>query len=361
MFGSVVQFFRSWSARRPYWASAALIGAVTLFGLVTDPVLHAANVDVVYVLAVLVSAVFWGRGPAVFTALASAGVFAYCFISPRFAFAFNDLPYVITLLAFVAIALATSALATRARELSRAQAAHALAEARSQAKDEILGKISHELRSPLNVVMGWIHLLERADGDREQLSRGLASLQQSAQLLVRLVDDLLNASRMKSGKLSVDLQPTTIAPVVARAADVVAPAAEQKNVRLQLDVSDAGDVLADQQRMEQVVTNLLLNAIKFTPPGGCVSVRLARVAKSVELAVSDTGIGIPADFLPRLFEPFTQADTRNAAQGLGLGLSIVKHLVEAHGGAIEAKSDGPGRGATFIVRLPALSPQYQRA
>lgn len=337
-----------------------MVAVATVFGLVTDPILHAANIDVIYVLAVIVAAFEWGRGPAVFTASMSAVVFAYAFIPPRFTFAVSDLPYLVTLLAFVAIAMTTSAIAARAREATRANAARAVAEARSQAKDEILSKISHELRSPLNVIMGWIHLLDRADVDPEKLSRGLTSLQQSAQLLGRLVDDLVNASRVSSGKLSVQLQPTSIAPVVARSVDIVMPAADQKHVQMQARVEEAGDVLADEQRMEQIVTNLLFNAIKFTPTGGCVSVRLARVAGTVELSVSDTGIGITPEFLPRVFEPFAQADAAHAAQGLGLGLSIVKYLVDAHGGAIEARSDGPDRGATFLVRLPSLAAQYQR-
>lgn len=361
MFGSLLRFSRSWAARHAYWASASLVTIVTFFGLVTDPILHAANVDVIYVLAVLIAAVEWGRGAAVFTASLSAVVFAYAFIPPRFTFAFTDLPYLVTLIAFVAIALTTSTIAARARDATRAQAARAVAEARSQAKDEILSKISHELRSPLNVVMGWIQLLDQADGDRERLNRGLASLQQSARLLVRLVDDLLNASRVNSGKLSVLLQPTDIGRVVARSVDIVLPTADQKRVQVQSRVDQTADVLADEQRIEQIVTNLLFNAIKFTPAGGSVEVRLSRVDNTVELSVADTGIGISPEFLPRVFEPFTQADASHATQGLGLGLSIVKYLVDAHGGAIEARSDGPGCGATFVVRFPALSPQYQRA
>jgi len=350
-FGHVL---RAWTDRHPYAASLGLIAAVTVLGFVSIPLFHlrASNIDTVYLLAVLISALRWGRKPSIFSAVVSAIVFDFCFIPPEFTFGVTDLPYGINLFGYLAVAIATSTLAARSRALTIEQAARERAEARSHAKDEILNHISHELRSPLNAVLGWAQLLDRPNIEPERFSRAIHGLRESARLLGRLIDDLLSACRITSGKFSIDLHPVDLAPIISAAVDSTALSAKAKDVHIKCAIEPVGTVLADELRIEQVVTNLLSNAIKFTPTGGEISVHLARVGGQTELTVQDTGIGIEKAFLPHVFEPFSQAETPNAKLGLGLGLSIVKYLVEAHGGDITAASPGLGLGTAFTVRLP---------
>ncbi len=349
----------TWLSIRAYGESAALIAVATALGLLTERVLSATNVNIVYLLVVLIIALRWGRRPATFTALLSTVVFTFCFIPPFFSFAITDLAYLTTLGGFLVIAIATNELASRSRKLACEQEALARAEARSEAKDELLNRISHEMRSPLNAVLGWNQLLARVECDHDRERRkAVAGIDHGGRLLARLVDDLLTASRIKAGKLIVDQHPVMLDPIIAKAVDLMTPTAHAKGVAVESTVDPVGYVSADEQRIEQIATNLLSNAIKFTSAGGQVSVRLRRTGNGAELVVSDTGVGIPADFLPHVFEQFTQADTRNAKEGLGLGLSIVKHLVDAHGGVITVASDGNGHGATFTVCLPIINPAH---
>ncbi len=347
-----------WSSVRPYAESTASIAVVTALGFVTAQVLSPVNINIVYMLGVLVMALRWGRRPATFTAVLSTVVFDFCFVLPHFSFAITDLAYLTTLLGFLVVAIATSELASRSRRLALEQTARARAEARSEAKDEILNKISHELRSPLNALLGWTQLLARHEVDGGRLSKAIGSIDHSGRLLARLVDDLLTASRVNSGKLVVDCHPTMLDPVVATSVTVMTAIAQQKGVHVEVEIEAVGPVFADEQRIEQITTNLLSNAIKFTPSGGRVCVRLHRTGNDAELVVSDTGVGIPADFLPHVFEAFSQADVANAKQGLGLGMSIVKHLVSAHGGTIVVASSGTGQGSTFTVRLPTIPTEH---
>jgi signal transduction histidine kinase len=358
MNSSFRHFLRAWTDRHPYAASLGLITAVTVLGFVSIPFssVRASNIDTVYLLAVLISALRWGRTPSIFAAVLSAIVFDFCFIPPAFTFGATDLPYGINLFGYLTVAIATSTLAARSRALTAEQEARERAEARSHAKDEILKHISHELRSPLNAVLGWAQLLDRPSMEVERFSRAIRGLRESARLLGRLIDDLLSACRITSGKLPIDLHPVDLAPIISATVDTAALSATAKNVRIDCAIEPVGTVLADELRIEQVVTNLLSNAIKFTPAGGEIFVRLARVDGQAELRVQDTGIGVAKAFLPHVFEPFSQADTPNAKQGLGLGLSIVKYLVDAHGGDITVASPGLGLGTTFTVQLPAKTP-----
>jgi PAS domain S-box-containing protein len=229
------------------------------------------------------------------------------------------------------------------------------AEEASRAKDELLSITSHELRTPLNAILGWSRMLRSGSLDDAKQARALETIERNARIQVQLVEDLLDFSRVVTGRLRLALAPLEPAQVVEAAIDVVRPAADAKNVRLQVLLDpDAGMLNGDASRLQQVVWNLLSNAVKFTPKGGRVYVRMQREDSAVEIVVSDTGIGIESSFLPHVFQPFRQQDatiTRTHG-GLGLGLAIVKHLVELHGGTIEARSDGPGQGATFVVRLP---------
>ena len=242
-------------------------------------------------------------------------------------------------------------------QLAREQVARSEAEAASRAKDEFLATISHELRTPLNAILGWGRMLRKGNLNEENLNRGLDTIERNAKLQTQLIDDLLDVSRIISGKIRLTLMTIELPPIIEAAVDSIQPAAEAKNIRLQLLLdSDAGLVSGDPDRLQQIVWNLLSNAVKFTDRGGRVQVRLLRRNSHVEILVSDTGKGISPEFLPYVFDRFRQADSSltRLHGGLGLGLSIVRHLVELHGGSVQAQSPGLGMGATFIVQLPII-------
>ena len=231
------------------------------------------------------------------------------------------------------------------------------AEAASRAKDQFLATLSHELRTPLTAIVGWVYLLRSGQLDSETISRGLQTIERNAMLQAQLVSDILDMSRILAARFRLVGRPVDLTPLVAAASDSLMPAARAKGLRLQpvLDPS-AGRVLGDSDRLQQIFWNLLSNAIKFTAEGGRVQVKLAVVDGNAEVTVEDDGVGIPADFLPHVFELFRQRDSSNTRShgGLGLGLSVVRHLVELHGGTVRAESRGEGRGAAFPVRLPVL-------
>jgi signal transduction histidine kinase len=236
----------------------------------------------------------------------------------------------------------------------QAQEARAVAEAASRSKDEFLATVSHELRTPLNAVLGWAQILQISD-DPEKLRRGLGIILRNAKLQTQLIDDLLDVSRIISGKMRLDVRTVDLPLVVDAAVEAIRPAAEAKQIRLaRLLDPQAGPVAGDAERLQQVVWNLLSNAVKFTPRGGRAEVRLERVGSQVEIVVADTGMGIGAEFLPQVFDRFRQLDSSTTRKhgGLGLGLAIVRHLTELHGGTVEAQSPGEGQGTTFVVRLP---------
>ena len=223
-------------------------------------------------------------------------------------------------------------------------------------KDEFLATLSHELRTPVTSVLGWMWMLRHGRLEEAAAARALGTMEGSMRSLLRIIDDLLDVSRMIHGPLRLELRPVEIAQVVRTAIDAVRPTAKAKGILIDTAIDPtAGLVEGDAGRLQQIVWNLLTNAIKFTPSGGHVQVRLERRDEQVRVAVRDTGMGIPAEFLPHLFERFRQADATSTRPhgGLGLGLAIVRHLVELHGGTIDAASPGPGGGATFTVTLPA--------
>ena len=240
-----------------------------------------------------------------------------------------------------------------AADLVRERAAEAAAAAR--AKDEFLAILSHELRTPLNAVYGWARMLQRSSFSESQRARALEVIVRQSNAQLQLIDDLLDVSRVVSGKMRVDVRPVDLVAVIEQALDAVRPAAEAKAIRLDSRLNpQIGPVMGDAARLQQVVWNLLMNGVKFTPAGGNVRIRLERSESHVTIVVSDTGSGIPADTLSFVFEPFRQADSSSTREhgGLGLGLALVRHLVELHGGTVRAQSEGAGRGATFIVQLP---------
>jgi PAS domain S-box-containing protein len=241
------------------------------------------------------------------------------------------------------------------RLLHETETARSDAEAANRMKDEFLAVLSHELRTPLNAIVGWAKLLLSREAGPDDLHEGLEAIHRNANVQAQLVDDLLDVSRIISGKLRLDVQRVSLVEVIEAAVAAVAHAAEAKGIRIEkiLD-SHAGSVSGDPARLQQIVWNLLSNAVKFTPKGGKVQVLLERVNSHVEVSVIDTGQGIRPDFLAHVFERFRQADSSTTRQfgGLGLGLAIVKQLVEMHGGAVRARSPGEGQGSTFVVNLP---------
>jgi signal transduction histidine kinase/CheY-like chemotaxis protein len=238
------------------------------------------------------------------------------------------------------------------------RAARADAEAANRAKDEFLGTLSHELRSPLSAIRTWTHLLRRGKLDAPKTARALETIAESAKSQAQLIEDLLDVSRIIAGKLRVDPRPVELSETVHAALDTVRLAADAKEIEIDAVLDPIPAVVSgDPGRLQQVIWNLLSNAIKFTARGGRVTVGLVRVGSDAVIRVTDTGQGIRPDFLPYLFERFRQADSSStrAHGGLGLGLAIVRHIVELHGGVVEAESAGEGRGATFTVRLPLMA------
>jgi signal transduction histidine kinase len=237
------------------------------------------------------------------------------------------------------------------------QAARAEAERANRLKDEFLLTVSHELRTPLTAIIGWSHLLVKTNLDEATAARALDAIERNAMSQAQMVEDILDVSRAVTGKLRLTVAPADLAAVVNDAVDSVQPEAASKSIRLEVTLDPAArHVAGDAARLKQVVEKLLLNAVKFTNAGGQVSVRLSRTDDSrVEIAVIDTGHGIAPEFLPYVFERFRQADGSTTRQhgGLGLGLAIVRHIVELHGGKVRAESEGEGRGSTFTATLPA--------
>ncbi len=247
--------------------------------------------------------------------------------------------------------------AEREQLLVSEQEARRQAEATNRLKDEFLATVSHELRTPLNAILGWTTMLQRGKLDEATATRGLKTIERNAQVQAQLIEDLLDVSRIISGKLRLDVKPIELTQVIKAAIDSVKSTADAKAIELQIEINPAADSISgDSTRLQQVLWNLLSNAVKFTPKGGLVQVRLDRTDLQAHITVSDTGEGINPEFLPYVFDRFQQADgtTTRRHGGLGLGLAIARHLVEMHGGTIEAHSAGAEQGTTFTVKLPLV-------
>ncbi|MDP2321251.1 MAG: HAMP domain-containing sensor histidine kinase [Acidobacteriota bacterium] len=237
----------------------------------------------------------------------------------------------------------------------RAQTMTEVAEEANHLKDEFLATVSHELRTPLNAIVGWARILAKSSSP-ELVAQGVAAIERNAWALAHIIDDLLDVSRIAAGTLQMSTQPVDLAAVVRAALETLQPAAQHRHVQLSLtaDPATVETVRGDPVRLQQVIWNLLANAIKFTPAGGRVDVSLERSGDFMQIKVVDTGEGIDPDFLPHIFDRFRQGAgaTTGRQTGLGLGLSIVRQLVELHHGTVQAVSEGQGRGATFTIRLP---------
>jgi signal transduction histidine kinase/DNA-binding response OmpR family regulator len=248
------------------------------------------------------------------------------------------------------LARRTALAVANARLYSDAQDANRL-------KDEFLATVSHELRTPLTAILGWAQMLQGGTLDETTGQRALGSIERNAKFQSHLIEDLLDISRISTGKLRLDVRPLELAPIIEAAVDAVRPAADAKAIRLEKIIDwKAGLISGDSDRLQQVVWNLLTNATKFTPRDGCVRITLKRQSAHVQIEVTDTGQGISPEFLPYMFDLFRQGDSSitRSHGGLGLGLAIVRHLVEMHGGSVHAHSEGEGKGATFVVMLPMI-------
>ncbi|KQV48142.1 hypothetical protein ASC95_19490 [Pelomonas sp. Root1217] len=253
--------------------------------------------------------------------------------------------------------------AQRDQTLRNAEAARVAAEQASRAKDEFVATVSHELRTPLSAILSWSQVLQRRVPDPETLKHAIDAIARNAGMQARLVEDLLDVSRIESGQLRLELQPTDPTVIVRAAVDAIMPAATAKGIAVTTEVDpDAGVLMADAARLQQMVLNLLNNAVKFTPRDGHIDVAVRREADTVEIAVADDGQGMEPAFIEQAFERFKQQDSSMTRRhgGLGLGLSIVRELTHLHGGKVKARSAGPGKGSTFTLCLPALAPQRQQ-
>ncbi|MBW4646690.1 MAG: response regulator [Goleter apudmare HA4340-LM2] len=248
----------------------------------------------------------------------------------------------------------------RAHLLELEQAARAKAETANRIKDEFIAVLSHELRTPLNAILGWSKLLQKHSFDQAQISQALATIERNAKLQVQLVEDLLDISRILQGKLTLKITNVNLESIILSALETIHLAAESKSIEVNtIFAPNLGQVMGDSTRLQQVVWNLLSNAVKFTPRSGKIEVRLEQADGCAQIIVSDTGKGISPEFLPYAFDYFRQADSSSTRKfgGLGLGLAIVRNIIEMHGGAIAAASAGEGEGATFTVQLPLIQNQ----
>lgn len=225
-----------------------------------------------------------------------------------------------------------------------------------QEKDEFLALLAHELRGPLNAILGWVVILRKGMADERQAAKALEIIEESARLQNRLIEDLFDVARIHSGKLTLVLRPMSLCEAVSQAVELTRPAAKAKNISLETEpTGETAFIMGDPDRIRQVVTNILSNAVKFTPEGGRVRLSLKRCGSNALLVIEDNGQGISADLLPRVFDRYAQADKDSGrGAGLGLGLPLAHRLVERHGGEIAAESAGEGRGAAFTITLPLI-------
>jgi PAS domain S-box-containing protein len=252
-------------------------------------------------------------------------------------------------------------LSDRKQAFAREKVAREEAENANRIKDEFLAVLSHELRSPLNPILGWTQMLQTYSFDEEKKAQGLAAIERNAKSLLNLIDDLLDIARILRGKMNLKVAPVDLVDTIQAALETVSLAANAKSIAIETKLASIGQVMGDFSRLQQIIWNLLSNAIKFTPNGGRIDLRLDRVGNEAQITVSDTGKGIESKFLPHVFEYFRQADSSTTRQfgGLGLGLAIVRHLVELHGGRINVSSLGIDSGATFTVNLPLLDSELE--
>jgi signal transduction histidine kinase len=306
---------------------------------------------------VLLVAWIAGLAPALFATALAAVLLA---VAPPYEAPGYAAAQITGIVLFVVVSVAISLLASTRRRvecersllLERERAARAEAERLSRAKDDFLATVSHDLRAPLTVILGWVEVLRRTEPSRDAVDRALGPIERNTRLQARLIDDLLDVARIVEGTLELQRTRIDLSSLLRHIVESHQPSARSKEVSLGGKTApDSLYVFADPQRIEQMVGNVISNAIKFTPAGGEVSVMLDREGAHARIVVRDDGLGVAPDVLPHIFEKFRQGEGARAYGGLGLGLAIVKHLVVLHGGAVRAESEGTNRGATFVIEL----------
>jgi signal transduction histidine kinase/CheY-like chemotaxis protein len=346
-----------------YFVAIAATAVAFTVRFMLEPALGDIAQFLLFTLSVVVAAWHGGLGPGLLATALSAFLVEYFFIEPLYSFHAKNPAERIEVLLFLFTGTSISALsqarlsaeAKRQQLLISEQDARHAAEDANRLKDEFLSTVSHELRTPLTAINGWAMMLRAGRLDAAQSARALETIVRSAKSQNQLINDLLDVSRIISGKLRLDVAPVKLGSVIEAAIETVRPAAEAKGIHLSALLDPASDTTyGDAERLQQVVWNLLSNAVKFAPNGGRVEVRLERAGSYVEIVVTDNGQGIKPEFLPYVFERFRQEDGGANRQqgGLGLGLAIVRHIVELHGGTVRVASEGLGKGATFTVTLP---------
>jgi len=307
-----------------------------------------------FLLAVVIMAFVGGLGPALLTtllAVAATNYFDYrVYHELRI-----DTEDLLQLIIFTTNAVCISFLTTRRRRAERAlERANVELRELDRAKDQFIATVTHELRTPITVIVGWAAMLKQDDGETLRATAAEA-IEQSARAQSQLIEDLLDMSRLTLGKLQLEMAPVSLTSTLKESVNMIRPQADRKHISVHVVLPrDPCVVRADVLRLQQICWNLLSNAVKFTPADGHVAVRLSREDHALVFSVSDNGEGIAPELMPRIFEPFRQGNGSSAKGGLGLGLTIVKQLVTMHGGTVEARSEGTGDGAEFIVRLPAV-------
>lgn len=364
---------RSWPAR---YGLALLVFAGLIAVIRTSRALTGYTLDTTTLIILWMIACAWylGRGPGLAVAVLFEALIDYYAAGPK-----NTPRFALTVfnrfLLFASVVWFASARRAAERSLKaqqrtleetvdRERKARADAETANRHKDDFLATVSHELRTPLNAVLGWARLLSHPNADATTTRKAIEGIERGAQAQAQLVDDILDTSRIVTGRLRIETEGVPLTRAVQDAVDTIRVAAAAKRITLETDLAPGVIVEGDANRLRQVAWNLVSNAIKFTPDGGRIDVALHDDGDTAELSVRDTGIGIDPAFLPHLFEPFRQADASSTREfgGLGLGLAIARQLVELHGGSITAESGGVGQGTRIIVRLPsvrsgALEPQ----
>jgi signal transduction histidine kinase len=346
-----------------YGFGAASVAAALSLNLLLDNWME-PRATPLFLAAVAVTAWRGGKYPSLFATALAVFSIDYFFQTPLRAFE-ASVENVVNTVVFVLVALLISwidaerknALRERNRLLTSERQARAAAENANRAKDVFLAMVTHELRSPLNAILGWTQVMRKNKLDAAKTEHALTVIERNSQLQKQLIEDLLDISRVRAGNFRINPRPVALQTVIEAAVETVAPAIAAKRIKLHREFDgQIGQVNADPERLQQVVWNLLSNAVKFTPEEGQIGIRLECAGKSARLGIYDTGAGIGKEFLPHVFDHYRQADETDQAKhkGLGLGLAIVRHLVEAHGGTVAAASAGKNLGATFTVELPLL-------
>jgi signal transduction histidine kinase len=349
------------------WAKygLAIVSVMLAFAtrLILEPILGPVAPLVLFTMAVTMSAWYGGFWPGLVATVTSGLLGDYFFIEPlhTFRLSTHNIPQQLELYLFYVIGFTISVISqgrlssqAKLRQLLiREREAREEAQAANRLKDEFLANVSHELRTPLNAILGWSTILSKGRLDQARSAHAVETIDRNARIQLRLIDDLLDVSRIISSTLEIVSEPVRLTQVIDAAADMIRPSAESKGVQLSLALDPTADqVIGDSTRLQQVVWNMLSNAVKFTPSGGRVDVTLDRVDSKARITVRDTGKGISPEFLPHVFDRFKQASQKSG--GMGLGMAIAKSLVELNGGAIEACSAGEGQGATFKVLIPLM-------